>query len=177
MTSTPQEAEGLGNRGREHTANTRNREDLPAFCRPIIVTSISVALQEGSRLTRRLRGRAGGRVTREPKKRLNGSHSPEHPQKPVIDGAKDPGHDEGECCGRGKFARGGEEEPKEQATPRNRKKESPKRKGKKKKKGKNKRNEEKKRGASRVELTWEICGQQDEWGLALEQACREINRS
>ena len=30
-----------------HTANTRSREDLPAFCRPIMVTSISVALQGG----------------------------------------------------------------------------------------------------------------------------------
>lgn len=29
----------------EHTASTRNKEDLPAFCRPIMVTSISVALQ------------------------------------------------------------------------------------------------------------------------------------
>lgn len=28
-----------------HTASTRSKEDLPAFCRPIIVTSISVALQ------------------------------------------------------------------------------------------------------------------------------------
>lgn len=30
----------------EHTASTRSKEDLPAFCRPIMVTSISVALQE-----------------------------------------------------------------------------------------------------------------------------------
>lgn len=32
--------------GEELTASTRSRLDLPAFCRPIMVTSISVALQE-----------------------------------------------------------------------------------------------------------------------------------
>lgn len=31
--------------GKRHTANTRNNEDLPAFCSPIMVTSISVALR------------------------------------------------------------------------------------------------------------------------------------
>lgn len=35
----------VGNFGAALTASTRSRLDLPAFCRPIMVTSISVALQ------------------------------------------------------------------------------------------------------------------------------------
>jgi hypothetical protein len=68
----------LGELGKvwEHTASTRSKEDLPAFCRPIIETSISVALQgkkSGISSATRQRGRAGEEacwISREPNMKL-----------------------------------------------------------------------------------------------------------
>lgn len=59
---TTGEKERRGKERRGHTAKTRSKEDFPAFCRPIMVTSISVALQGFSRLAiarLHLRGRRG----------------------------------------------------------------------------------------------------------------------
>ena len=71
------------------TANTRSREDLPAFWRPIMVTSISLALYGVQH------GFICGDGPWSPENCIyQTAHLPEHPQKPVIDSTKYASHDE-----------------------------------------------------------------------------------
>lgn len=73
------------------TAKTRSKDDLPAFCNPIIVTSISVALDS----QRQKSGREIDGVEHSWFARSEGIYSPELPEQPVVNSSEDTGHGEG----------------------------------------------------------------------------------
>lgn len=77
------------------TARTRKREVFPAFCKPIMVTSISVDLPKKSAISRRPKAeRARHRTAtamwswqkrRYPSSSKQQEHIPEHSEQPIID--------------------------------------------------------------------------------------------